>query len=187
MNFYDYFFRKHGIRLPDHVKNPMMRGMNEMEFPKDSIYHYTETGVGRPGPASTDPLFEKISKPIFMGHITIQSSTLGTPREVPLMVDSIINKYHAHNRRFRRIRDIEEINDANTLVVYSYAMIPPHYRYLKSKYVGYYKWYNLFATIWKNIANVASKSDRQKRPFQLACMMSSMVLLTRYFNPHRCR
>jgi len=73
-----------------------------------------------------------------------------------------IRTYHMRNRKMRLMRNFESSSrDPNALVVYNYGIIAQLYKYPRSFYSEYYKWWNTEAAVWKNIDDLVSKSDRQ--------------------------
>ena len=160
---YPFFYTKYGIRTAGHLMSPPLPMLDLLDLPKQSILHYVTASPLEQGPASDEFLFRNIKKPIMMGHITEVGDDKGMPRHIPMSVDSMIRKYHSKNRRFKIMRSLEASSrDQNTLVVYNYGFIPSMYRYMRSFYTEYYKWWNTEAAVWKNIEKVANENDRNQ-------------------------
>lgn len=159
--FYDQFYRKYGIRKEEQLVTPPLPKLGLLELPKNSIYHYVAASPLDVGPASDEYLFSKITRPIMMEHVKEIGATLGTPRRLSVAVDPLIRGYHIKNRRFRLMRSLDaSARDINTLVVVNYAVIPQLYRYVRSYYTEYYKWWNIQAAVWKKIGALSAVSDR---------------------------
>lgn len=163
MLFYDFFYRRFGIRKADQLLRPPLPSLELLELPKASILHFSTTSPLVAGPAADEYLFRNIARPIMMGHITQNGDTKGNPRRMNIAIDPQIRTYHIKNRRFKIMRSLESgVRDINTLVVYNYSFIPRVYHYMRSFYSEYYKWWNIQAAIWKNIAEIAQQTDRQQ-------------------------
>ena len=160
---YNYFLRRYGVRRPDQLLTPILSKVEELDFPKNSIYHYRSENPDEVGPPSDEFMFRKINKPIILGHITEIGEFKGSPRRMPLQVDALIRQHRVKNKRYRPLIDLQAAaRDNLSLVCYSYCLIPRLYRYMKSLYGDYFKWYNQEAALWKNVAKVAQESDRQQ-------------------------
>lgn len=163
MMFYDFFYKRFGVRRADHLVAPIMPELEALELPKHSILHYLSMSPLESGPASDDFMFRNITVPIQMSHITENGDTKGIPRRLTVAVPSLINSYHIRNRRFRQMRNLDAATrDPNTLLVYNYGFIPQLYHYPRSFYSEYYKWWNIQSALWKSVAGVAKLSDRQQ-------------------------
>ena len=163
MLFYEIFYRNYGIRKAEQLIQPPLPELERLELPKRSILHYYSANPLEGGPGSDEFLFRNVTKPIQMAHITENGDTKGQPRRIAVAVDPLVRKYHIKNRRFRVMRDLQQATrDDQTLVVYNYGFIPALYRYMRSYYSEYYKWMNVQAAVWKNIAAVAQESDRNQ-------------------------
>jgi hypothetical protein len=163
MFFYEYFYRKYGIRRSEQLITPPLPLLDLLELPKQSILHYVTTSPIDTGPAADDFMFRNITKPIMMGHVLENGDSKGIPRRLAVSPESMIRTYHIKNRRFKMMRDLATASrDTNTLVVYNYGLIPHLYHYARSLYTEYYKWWNIQAAVWKNVGTTASTSDRQQ-------------------------
>lgn len=163
MLFYDFFYRKYGIRKANQLVNPPLPVLDLLELPKQSILHYVTPSPVEFGPHSDDFLFRNITRPIMMGHIFENGDSKGNPRRLAIPADPMMRTYHIKNRRFKIMRDIvSSTREVSTLVVYNYGLIPHLYQYTRSLYTEYYKWWNVQAAMWKNIGQVVKMpTDRQ--------------------------
>lgn len=163
MQFYNSYFFKYGIRKSAHLTSPPLPSIEFMDLPKESIFHFIPDSSLVIGPPSDEYLFRNITRQIMMSHITENGDTRGTPRHLTVAVNSLIKNYHNKNRRYRLMHSLESsVRDPSTLVVYNYGFIPNMYRYMRSFYSDYYKWWNIQAAVWKNIAAVSKECHRQQ-------------------------
>lgn len=163
MLFYEFFYRKYGIRRAAQLMTPPLPLVEALELPRQSILHYVTTSPIEAGPAVDDFLFRNITRPIMMGHILAVGDTKGMPRRMSVAPETMIRSYHIKNRRFKMMRDLVSAGrDPNTLVVYNYGIIPHLYHYARSLYAEYYKWWNIQAAVWKNVGKTTEASDRQQ-------------------------
>ena len=161
--FYNSFYQKFGIRIAGQLVSPPLPKLELLDLPKQSILHYITTSPVENGPASDDYIFRNITRPIMVGHIVENGDVKGNPRHLALAPDTLIRTYHIKHRKFRLMRNVEAAaRDSSTLIVYNYGLIPKLYRYLRSFYTMYYKWWNLQAAVWKNISTLAQTIDRNQ-------------------------
>lgn len=163
MVLYDIFFKRFGIRLPQHLMTPSINLIEKFEFPKNSLFHnLTFDGVAS-GPANDEFLFRNISKQILMEHVLELDDSKGIPRKIPQQVLPYIREYHVKHRRFRFLKDASKINrDENSLLIINYDFIPKLYRYMRSQYTEYHKWWNLEKTLWQTVEDTAKINSRQQ-------------------------
>ncbi len=160
---YNYFLRRYGVRKPDQLISPILAKVDELDFPKGSIYHYRSENPDDVGPATDEFMFRKLSKPIMLAHVTEIGDFKGAPRRMPLQIDALIRQHRVKNKRYRPMMDLESASRDNlTLICYSYCLIPRLYRYMKSLYRDYFKWWNQEAALWKTVGKIAQESDRQQ-------------------------
>ena len=166
MLVYDIFFRRHGVRLPQHLMTPVISTLDKFQFPRNSLYnHLTLDGVTS-GPSSDDYLFRTVTKQILMDHVVELSDYKGTPKRIGKQVVPYIKEYHSKNRRFRFAREmVVTPRDETVLMVLNYDFIAKLYRYTRSFYSEYYKWWNIEKTLWKNADQTASISNRNQFVF----------------------
>lgn len=162
MFFYDFFYKRFGIRKAQHLTTPIMPNLEDLDLPRKSIYHHVSMSPLDSGPASDEFMFRHINRPIQMAHITTNGDSKGVPRRLTVAVDTLIRQYHIKHRRYKPMRNLEmATRDQNTLLVYNYGFIPQLYHYARSFYSEYYKWWNIQSSVWKTIGDVAKQNDRQ--------------------------
>ena len=191
------FYRKFGVRVPQHLLTPNVPLIEKFSFPKESIYNFANLTGTTLGPPTDDYYIRDISKMIYMGHADILTSMKGAPRRLPTPPLQYIRKYHSQHRRFRWQKEVEtSIKDPNTLVIYNYSLLPILYKYNRNVYSEYYKWWNIQSTIWNKIDSIAKVSNRQQYYFfNLPTVLPSVASLNmfiktlnqnmlRYFDNH---
>jgi hypothetical protein len=163
MLLYPNFFRQYGVRKAEQLMTPPLPLLELLDLPKHSILHYVPDSGLLVGPASDEFIFRHITKPIMMAHVIENGDFKGSPRRLSISSDQLIRAYQIKNRRFRPMRNLQaSTRDDLTLAVYNYGIIPSLYKYQRSLYSEYYRWSNLQAAVWKNIAAVARESDRHQ-------------------------
>ncbi len=160
---YTALYRSNGVRRITQLTTPPLSVLETFSFPKQSIYHYRPDGNADVGPSQTDYLLRLIKNPINVEHIREIAENNGNPRHLQLNLEGTIRKWHAKNRRYRYVRNLDaSLKDANTLLIVNYGFIPQAYRYAKMMYSNMYKWRNEESAIWKNINSLANISERQQ-------------------------
>lgn len=160
---YETWYRKNGVRRVEQLMSPPLPMIQTLELPKRSLLHYVGGDVGDLGPAGDDFLFRNNTKPVMLGFVTDIGDTKGSPRKLPMAPGPLINSYHIKNRRVRKMKSLETATrDELMLAVYSYGLLPRMYRYQRSFYSEYYKWWNIQAAMWKNVAEIATTTDRNQ-------------------------
>ena len=161
MNLFEPFYKRHGVRTPQQLVLPPQAPIEKFSFPRGSVYHYVSHDGIAHGPEPTDILFADVKKQIYMDHITELTEFLGSPKKLATAVLPYIRAYHTKNKRFRYVRDAAGVTrDEMVLVVNNYGFLPKLYRYIRSFYTEYYKWYNISKTMWEKVAADASVSPR---------------------------
>lgn len=163
MQLYPIFYRRYGVRRAAQLLNPPLPMLDKMELPRGSVYHYPGQGQFDIGPSSDEFIFRNIERPIYVSHIVENGDSRGNPVRQQKSVDSILRGWQSKNRRYRPMREIEVLNRDNiTQGVFNYALISELYRYPRSIYADYYRWWNSHVAIWKNINHVSTITARQQ-------------------------
>lgn len=163
MLFYEQFYQKFGVRSASQLLAPRMPALKLLELPQRSIFHYVGQGPLDSGPASDEFLFRHVTKPIPMLHVTKLQEFHGAPRFITTTLVADIRAYHNKNRRYRLQRQLAAVvRDPMAPAVINYAWLARLYRYQRNLYAEYNRWWNINATVWKNIAEIAQESDRHQ-------------------------
>ncbi len=157
---YQLFYRKYGIRFVQQIMTPPISDVMLLDLPMKSIYHYFPTDGVNDGPPSDEYLFRNIKKPILINNVFDVGSQLGSPRKQTININTAVRDYYNQNRRMRPLRNVVLASkDPNTLIVCNYCLINKSYKYVRSFYTEYYKWYNIFSAVVKNIAELSAESS----------------------------
>ena len=163
MIFYNNFFRRFGVRTAAQLTNPPLPKLDLLELPRESIFHYVSESAVDIGPRSDEFLFRHIARPIPIMHQIELLSDKGAPRRVAVPVETEIRKYHQHHRRFRRQLNLSSaLRDVNVPFVMNYGFLANLYRYQRSMFAEYNRWYNVAATVWKRIGELAATTSRHQ-------------------------
>lgn len=176
------FFRKYGTRFPQQLLSPRITSADFLEFPKNSCFHYTVVDNVTTGPESDLFYLRHLSKKIPVKHITKLANNEGNPRQLTLLLDPVIRKFHARHRRFRLLRDNEPYptDITNTLIV-NHALCSHNYKYIRSPFSDYYRWINISSTIFYQMGNTAKDSSRhQYAIFNLPRQLPSITRLNTF-------
>jgi hypothetical protein len=165
MIIYDTFFRRYGVRLPQHLLAPNLPSLENFSFPKNSIHHFTTLDNIVTGPSTHEYLYRDIDKKIFVYHVLESTASKGDPRKVAIPLEPLVREFHIRHKRYRRAIKLENIpRDENTLAVINYALLTKSSRYMKSLYAEYNRWWNLHKTVWDSAGKIAKAPDKQYFP-----------------------
>lgn len=163
MLFFEQFYQKYGVRSASQLLAPRMPALKLLELPQRSIFHYVGQGPLDAGPPSDEFLFRHVTKPIPMMHVTKLQEFHGAPRFITTTLVADIRTYHNKNRRYRFQRQLAAtVRDPMAPAVINYAWLARLYRYQRNLYAEYNRWWNINATVWKHIAEIAQESDRHQ-------------------------
>jgi hypothetical protein len=159
-------YKKYGIRKGSQLQTPPLTDYALFSFPRQSIYHYIGNGPLDVGPDPADFIFNKITHPVYVNHVTSIGDNRGTPRPVPGSPDSAIREYHSKNRRFKRLINFDTATkDELALIVNNYGLLPSFYLYPRTMYTRYNEWHNIQASLWEQVDELAGQSARQQYIF----------------------
>lgn len=161
--FYDQFYQRYGVRQAAQLVAPRLAHLISLELPQKSLYHYVGEGPLDEGPASDEYLFRNVTRPIAMIHVTKLADARGMPRPVSMNIEQHIRQYHNRNRRFRLQRVLASaLRDQIAPTVINYAWLARLYRYQRNTFTEYNRWWNINATVWKEIADLTKETDRNQ-------------------------
>ena len=184
MIIYDTFFRRSGVRMPQHLLAPNLPSLENFSFPKNSIHHFTTMDNIVTGPSTHEYLYRDIEKKIFVYHVLETTASKGDPRKVAIPLEPLVREFHIRHKRYRRAIKLENIpRDENTLAVINYALLTKSSRYMKSLYAEYNRWWNLHKTIWDSAGKIAKASDRHQFIFlELPKVLPSVARLNNFID-----
>lgn len=159
---YEVFFRKYAIRNPNHILAPIVTTLDKFVFPKNAIHHFVVNDSVNNGPPSDEYLYRDISRKIPVYHVLSLTDTKGMPKRLSVPIVPYVREYHMKHKRFRFMDNETAITtDENFLVVINYGFAAKSYRYVRSLFTEYYKWWNLQKTVWDTIREKTQQSERQ--------------------------
>ena len=170
---YPQFYRLYGIRRAVQLVGPIMSPISKLELPRDSILHFVPMDESELGLPQDDMILHQVPRTVFVNHNVELKDSNGQPRSTQLSPSKLISDYHRKYRMMRRLNNYETATrDARSLVVENYGLLPHLFRYQTSFFRGYYKWWNIHATMFARIKELASTSQREqylvcKLPVQL--------------------
>lgn len=160
---YPMYYRRAGVRMPMQLMLPTLNSVSELELPMGSILHYLPDDESMYGIPQDDPILRNVERLIMVEHITTLADTRGNPIPIKLPPGQMMRQYH---RKYRRTRPLLNFQSANgnprTLIVENYSLLPHLSRYLNNYFKPFNKWWNLQATVWHRMGELARQSDRQQ-------------------------
>lgn len=153
------FYRNRGTRTASQLTNPIVSSYLDIRMPTDSIFHYFTMDITDTGPSMSDPMFKNTNTAPLVSHITELSSYQGNPVVTSSQAPSLIRTYHMDHRLFKMLKNIDTaIRNHQVLAIYNYNLLHSTYKYVRSAYAGYYRWFNIFSTMIDNIANTIAQT-----------------------------
>lgn len=174
MPLYTPYFRRYGVLRAVQLAVPRINSLDTLELPKETILHYMPEDETELGLSQTAPILHNNTRVVFTEHQLVLGDQLGHPRKLPLPAMSMIRDYHRQNRRTRNLlRPETAMRDVNTIVVENYAILSHLYRYPTNYFRGYYKWWNLQATLWENAGRLGREYPRRNQFLQ--CRLPTLL------------
>lgn len=163
MLLYENFYRMHGLRRAAQLLNPPLQSLETFTFPRNSVVHYSSNTPTILGPDNNEYIFRSINRPIMMDNIITYSTqpVRGNPRHVSTSPTKIVDDYFRKHRRYKKLHNFTAATrDESNLVVFNYSVLNVMYRYQRSYYADYFKWYNMECSVWDEIAKITELSNR---------------------------
>lgn len=179
MLYYPMFFRAFGLRRASQLNTPPVHNLEDLELPRYSILHHIPNSSTDKSISADHLLLRKNKRPIPIKHIVEMTTLEGGARRKSINPALLIREFRNNNKRFRIMVDLNNYNkDPLNIIVYSYDYLEYFYRYLRNKFLNYYKWYNVAHTVWDNINTVANETDRHQFIFmRIPKVLPTMELL----------
>ena len=160
---YGFFYKQFGIRRPQQLLMPRIYTLDNLIFPRNSLYHYVSYDGNGLNPDPNSTFLKVYKKRIMIDFVTELTSTLGNPRHRLLPILQMVKPFLNKNREFRYIKDPYVKNtDINTLVLIDHAYTHRVYKYPNNPISEYYSWFNTEKTLWNKVKEVADNSDREQ-------------------------
>lgn len=160
---FEQFYRKHGIRRVDNLINPPLHSVANLLLPRGAITHHLDIDAVALGPDPENMFFSNHSGRVLIDHIQELVDPIGNPRpNQGVFPNALKRDYH---RRFRTLRPLHDFSkstrDVRTIITENYSHLPQLHRYMRSIYGNFYRWYNVYKTMFTTINNRCNESDRQ--------------------------
>ncbi len=158
-------YRTNGILFLNHLLSTRIRDFSQFQFPKRSLLHYYDYDEMSLGPDEHLFYLEPFKRRILIDNILSYDLPngelpLGTPRAVLGPIANRLRAYFFAHRKFRLFRDPYVSNkDPNIMMMLNYGYLNRIYKYIEKPLNLYYKWYNLFNTIYSTVNKVAEASN----------------------------
>jgi hypothetical protein len=174
MPVYTPYFRKFGVLRAVQLAVPKLNKLETLELPKETVLHYMPEDETEQGISQNHTILSNNTRMIMTEHVTVLGDVKGNPRTLPLPAAQMKREYHRQNRRTREMLKPEQaMRDVNTIVVENYALLNHLYRYPTNYFRAYYKWWNVQASLWKQVATI-SKNYPQRNQF-LQCRLPTLL------------
>lgn len=160
---YPLYYRRMGVRMPMQLVMPTMSAMADLELPMSSVLHYIADDESLYGIPQDEPILRNIERLIMVEHITALADTRGNPLPIKINPGPLAKQYHRKYRRTRPLQNFQaSAGNPRTLIVENYALLPHLNRYLNNYFKPFNKWWNIQATVWHRMGEIASISNRQQ-------------------------
>lgn len=117
---------------------------NEFNFPKNSLVHYITDTVADAGIRGSHPLIRNWETDIRVSHVLEGYGANGKPRKISITENSLITKYFAAQKRFKKVNDIARVLDkVNDLIVADYSLYLRMFKLSDVALTPMYRWQNL--------------------------------------------
>ena len=155
------FYRQFGVRRLQQLMDPRLVTLDAV--PRGTMIHYLTHDKQNPDLDTAKSYFTSFAnKKILVDFVTQTKVLVDNPRPINLMVRAITQPFFKNNRVYRYMPEAyATITDPETLLVINYNYLYTCNRYANTPYEVYNRWLNSEYTRWNNIANIASKCDRQ--------------------------
>lgn len=158
---YPQWYRQHGVRLPMQLAMPPMHPMEELDLPLGTILHHISSDETTFGPSTDDFFLQGATKMIYVDHVTQLAEQNGPPRFTNLSATKMSLEYQRKYRRTRPCKNLTAIlKDERAVLVENYALLPHLWRYQTSLRRPYFKWRNIYSTMWAKAAELAAITNR---------------------------
>lgn len=152
---WDSYFRKYVNRREASLLAPRIFPIEEFKLSKGSVIHYLPSTFTDNGPSIDDPLFKGVTRNISSYYIDHLETLEGNPKILTVAINSEIRKYHAENRKIRRVFDLSlGLKDIESPLIVNYCYLNRKYKYLTNPKKDWYYNNNLINTIVKNMNDV---------------------------------
>jgi len=164
MQTYSQFYRQHGIRYLSQMPEPVLNPIEALVLPQGSILHYADMTSEEVGITPEEPLIANNLSAIYIEHVVDLSkkASHGRPAPKAFQASEYLREYHSKFKKLKRLQNRDAVlRNPRMLLVMNYNLIQKHYRYQETYMTDYYRWANLYETIWDKIDKLCKENDRQ--------------------------
>lgn len=160
---YPAAFRKAGVRRSSEIATPRMVSLVDFEIPLESVYHHLDTDDVSIGPTKDHVMIKSYSGRMLIEHQAALEKPIGSPRQTRGKTqNTLTTEYRRKQRHFRPLNNYERsLRDRQTLIIFNYSFINHLVFYPTSRYAGYYKWKNIYDTMYSTINKKLKIGDRE--------------------------
>lgn len=163
MVYYDQYYRRRGIRTYQLFAVPRFSNEEVFELPRSGLVHYIPESQLEVGIAPTHILLRKAPGVIMAQHVEELTTTVGSPRRLPVPADKIKQQYRAQYRKIRPIKNIETaLRDERTILVMNYGILNHTVRYRNVFQSRLFRFQNMINTWVDKVNELAEITDRQQ-------------------------
>lgn len=186
MQVYSVQYQRQGLRNDTQVTRPRIFDYEDFELPRSSIYHYISQQPDEVGPPLNESLLTQIKKLIYMYHVKDLKQQTGPVIKTNLQVETLLQTYHARNRRFKRsLSRIAGLKDSLAPLVINYPLILKHYKYQENPKAKYNKWLDYYTTIISEARSAIEEvgtNHHQFMTFHLPTSIPPLSVIRQYVN-----
>ncbi len=138
-----------------------MKRTNSSKLTYGTILHHISSDETTFGPSTDDFFLQGATKMIYVDHVTQLAEQNGPPRFTNLSATKMSLEYQRKYRRTRPCKNLTAIlKDERAVLVENYALLPHLWRYQTSLRRPYFKWRNIYSTMWAKAAELAAITNR---------------------------
>jgi hypothetical protein len=155
-------YRAEGIRYSDRLLN--LPQYKFTQFPRGALFHNLDYTHVNPDIEATQPYFAGYAKKILVEHLTHYAELKGPARQVTFNIKEATRAWRQGHRTLWSELEAPYLTEQNpdALIVVNYGYLNRAHIYQKVQLAEYYRWYNLFDTLYKKVNEIATLSERHQ-------------------------
>lgn len=163
--WYRQFYLAHVMRRFNQLSNPPFSRWETFDPPRESMFHYLPMYENDFGIDANHPYFKNWKGFNWVYHVADLYQPSHLTIKKPFIKRAAILGYHKRFKQIKWLRDPKWVDQkgaqVNNNIVIDYCLANKGYRYKPSLMTKFYQWKDMYETVWKSIAVLASKSNRQ--------------------------
>lgn len=179
---FKYWHREHGVRYFDKFLNPTPGQI--LDLPRSAIYHWVPEFGGASDIDTDHILLQGYNKKILVNIVSEYEKASGPVRKPVFQLKEALRPWLRKNVQKYKLAELNEIYQTNSpevLSVINYGYLERIYKYLNLIDTPYYRWENLWRTVWANVARIASRTDKyQFIPIDVPRMLKGRTILEKF-------